>query len=43
MHDSIRLNREYIKENYSNILNEIPIELDKKELLPILYRIYKNY
>lgn len=43
MYDSIRMNREYIKENYSDILNEIPIELDKKEVLPFLYRVYKNY
>lgn len=43
MCDSIRLNRAYIKENYSDILNECPINLDKKELLPFLYQVYKNY
>lgn len=42
MCNNITLKRKFIKDDYDNFLNENSIELDKKELLPYLYRVYKN-
>ncbi|MFR7592399.1 MAG: hypothetical protein ACLUVC_13210 [Longibaculum sp.] len=42
MCNNISLNRKFIKDNYDDFLKENSIELEKKELLPFLYRIYKN-